>query len=426
MTALDFRRPRSARHVWGPQLIAYADRFGGSLDGLRRLLGEELSGAFRGAHVLPFYYPFDGVDAGFDPEDHERVDPRLGDWADIAALSRELTVAADVIVNHISVRSEHFSDVVDHGDASPKAGMFVTFGSVFPHGAREEDLARIYRPRPGLPFTLMRLGGEQRLVWTTFTPEQVDLDVREPATWDYLTGVIDRLTGHGVSLLRLDAAGYTGKVPGTSCFMTDVAKEFMSRISGYAHLRGASVLVELHGHYQQQVDIARDADLVYDFALLPLVLHAITSGDLGPLAKWLALRPSNAVTVLDTHDGIGVVDVGPGEPPLCLPGLLTAQQVSELVESVHYNSGGTSRLATGDAASNVDVYQVNCTLYDALGRDDRAHLLARPCNCSSLGSRRCTTWGSWPGPTTWSSWPGPAWAATSTGITTARTRSNAR
>ena len=361
----------------GPQLIAYADRFGGSLDGLRRLLHDQLAGAFHGVHVLPFYYPIDGADAGFDPEDHTRVDPQLGDWSDVEALAEEMTVAADLIVNHISVRSREFSDIVELGDASPHWGMILTMSSVFPHGAREEDLARIYRPRPGLPFTRMRLGGTPRLVWTTFTSDQLDLNIDEPLTWEYLTGIIDRLTRHGVKILRLDAVGYVGKVPGTSCFMTDAAKRFIARLVEYAHGRGAAVLVELHAHYEQQIDIARTADLVYDFALPPLVLYAITAGDVGPLAKWLTLRPTNAVTVLDTHDGIGLVDVGPGQPPHCLPGLMTAEQMSRLVESIHHNSGGVSRLATGNAATNLDIYQVNCTFYDALGRDDTSYLLAR-------------------------------------------------
>ena len=88
-------------------------------------------------------------------------------------------------------------------------------------------------------------------------------------------------------------------------------------------------------------------------------------------------RPRNAVTVLDTHDGIGVVDVGadPGGP--LAAGLLGDAQIDALVEAIHANSGGTSARATGAAASNVDLYQVNCTFYDALGRDDARYLLAR-------------------------------------------------
>ncbi|PZR53748.1 sucrose phosphorylase [Xylanimonas oleitrophica] len=361
----------------GPQLITYADRLAGDIAGLRELLDGPLAGAFTGVHVLPFYPPYDGADAGFDPRDHTEVDPRLGTWDDVRALAQDRTVMADVIVNHVSAESDRFLDVREHGDASPHAPMFLTLGSVFPDGATEEDLARIYRPRPGLPFTVMSLGGRRRLVWTTFTPDQVDIDLRTPQAWEYLDSVVDALTGGGVTVLRLDAVGYTGKEAGTDCFMTPATDAYTARIVERAHARGAQVLVEVHGHYLQQVEIARKVDLVYDFALPPLVLHALTAADLGPLDRWLRIRPTNAVTVLDTHDGIGIVDVGtsdllPGEP-----GLLGADEIDALVERIHVASDGASRLATGAAASNLDLYQVNCTFYDALARDDRSYLLAR-------------------------------------------------
>ena len=107
------------------------------------------------------------------------------------------------------------------------------------------------------------------------------------------------------------------------------------------------------------------------------MLHTLATGDTAALRHWLDVRPTNAVTVLDTHDGIGVVDVGPDQIEPHAPGLLTADQVDALVESIHHRSGGQSREATGWAASNVDVYQVNCTFYDALGRDDARHVAAR-------------------------------------------------
>ncbi len=360
-----------------PHLIAYADRFGGTLGKLEALLSGPLARAFGAVHVLPFYRPFDGADAGFDPEDHTEIDPRLGTWDDLRALSRGRGVTADVIVNHISSEAPQFQDLLAHGDDSPYAGMFLTMRSVFPDGATEEDLARIYRPRPGLPFTSIRVGGRQRLFWTTFTPRQIDLDIRHPATWGYLTTVIDRLTEAGVNLLRLDAVGYVGKTAGTNCFLTSACTDFVQRISQYAHERGAQILVEVHGHFRQQIEVAQAVDYVYDFALPPLVLHALHARDPQPLSTWLSVRPANAITVLDTHDGIGIVDVGenalrPGEP-----GLLTGNQIDGLVESIHAASGGTSRLATGSAASNLDLYQVNCTFYDALGADDDRYLLAR-------------------------------------------------
>ena len=94
------------------QLIAYANRLGGSLRGLREVLDGPLAGVFGGVHVLPFYRPYDGADAGFDPDDHLSVDPRLGTWHDVTALSRGREVVADLIVNHVSDRSAAFCDVV--------------------------------------------------------------------------------------------------------------------------------------------------------------------------------------------------------------------------------------------------------------------------------------------------------------------------
>ena len=57
------------------QLIAYVDRLpGGRFGDLRQLLDGPLEGAFGGVHVLPFFHPIDGADAGFDPIDHTQVD----------------------------------------------------------------------------------------------------------------------------------------------------------------------------------------------------------------------------------------------------------------------------------------------------------------------------------------------------------------
>jgi sucrose phosphorylase len=358
-------------------LIAYADRFGGDLAGLRGLLNGPLQGLFGGVHVLPFYRPYDGADAGFDPQDHTEVDERLGAWGDILALGGEYQVMADMIVNHVSSASAAFQDWLARGDASQYAGMFLTHGAVFPGGATEEELLRLYRPRPGLPFTPYVLaGGRRALVWTTFTPQQIDVDVRHPATRAYLLRILDQLAAAGVSHVRLDAVGYAVKSPGLSSFMTPDTFKFIAEVTAWCHDRGLEVLVEVHSYYLHQVEIARQVDYVYDFALPPLILHALTAADAGPLLAWQGLRPANAVTVLDTHDGIGVIDVGP-DAERTRPGLLSPEELDRLVEAIHAGSGGASRQATGAAASNMDIYQVNCTFYDALGRDDDRYLLAR-------------------------------------------------
>jgi sucrose phosphorylase len=363
------------------QLIAYVDRFsGGGLRDLQSLLNDgPLAGLFGGVHLLPFFLPIDGADAGFDPIDHTQVDPRLGSWDDVRALAGRSDLMADLIVNHISTRSPQFIDFRKRGDASSYAFLFLTYARVFSGGAAEAELLQIYRPRPGLPFTKVRLDdGTERLLWTTFTPEQVDIDVRSPQGRRYLDQILNQFHSAGIRCIRLDAVGYAIKKRGTSCFMIPETFEFIGELTRRAHERGIEVLVEIHSHYLEQIQIATHVDWVYDFALPPLVLHALYTSDTRRLKEWLKIRPSNAVTVLDTHDGIGVIDVGPDRKcPDGPPGLLAPEEIDKLVETIHQRSNGESRQATGAAASNLDLYQVNCTFYDALGRRDDDYLIAR-------------------------------------------------
>jgi sucrose phosphorylase len=203
------------------QLITYVDRLGGGgLAQLQALLagpGAPLDGVFGGVHLLPFYTPIDGADAGFDPSDHLQVDPRLGDWHGIRALAGQLDLMADVIVNHMSSASPQFADWSQRGAASPYDGLFLTMDAVFPRGATEADLLAVYRPRPGLPFTPTTLAsGQRRLLWTTFPPQQVDIDVQHPQGRAYLLAILDTLASAGIRMVRLDAVGYAIKRAGES------------------------------------------------------------------------------------------------------------------------------------------------------------------------------------------------------------------
>lgn len=360
------------------QLITYADRLGaGTLKSLTDMLRTRFDGVYDGVHILPFFTPFDGADAGFDPIDHTTVDPRLGDWNDVAELSRTHGIMVDAIVNHMSWESEQFQDVLAKGEASEHYPMFLTMSSVFPEGATEEDLAGIYRPRPGLPFTHYNFGGTTRLVWTTFTPQQVDIDTDSDAGWAYLMSIFDQMAASHVSYIRLDAVGYGAKDANSSCFMTPKTFQLISRLREEGVKRGLEILIEVHSYYKKQVEIASKVDRVYDFALPPLLLHSLFTGDVQALAKWTQLRPNNAVTVLDTHDGIGVIDIGSDQLDRSLKGLIPDEDVDNLVNTIHANTNGESQAATGAAASNLDLYQVNSTYYSALGCNDQHYLAAR-------------------------------------------------
>jgi sucrose phosphorylase len=362
------------------QLITYADRLGGSnITELHRLLKGPLAGLFGGVHILPFYYPNNGADAGFDPIDHTQIDPCLGNWADIKALGQDVDLMADLIVNHVSSGSPQFMDYSEKGASSIYNGMFLTMDSIFPDGATEADLLAIYRPRPGLPFSYVTLkNGQKRLLWTTFTKQQIDINVNHPQGKAYLQSVLQTLHDNNIRMVRLDAVGYAVKKAGSNCFMIPETFAFIETLARQAAVLEIEVLVEIHSYFRRQIEIARQVDRVYDFALPPLVLHAIFNHTARYLKQWLAISPRKAITVLDTHDGIGVIDIGAdGADPQDHPGLIPPEELDALVERIHINSNGQSRQATGAAASNLDLYQVNCTFYDALGRNDHDYLLAR-------------------------------------------------
>jgi sucrose phosphorylase len=362
------------------QLITYINRLGGGdVKTLHRLLKGPFAGLFGGVHMLPFYYAIHGADAGFDPIDHTRVDPSLGSWAEVKDLGQDMDLMADLIVNHISTSSSEFLDYYEKGDASIYKDLFLTMGSIFPKGATEADLLTIYRPRPGLPFSCVTLKNNQKhLLWTTFSKQQIDINVLHPDGKAYLQSVLRTLHDNGIRMVRLDAVGYAVKKPGSSCFMIPETFDFIEYLTRQAAALGLEVLVEIHSHYRRQIEIARQVDRVYDFALPPLVLHGIFNRTGRYLKRWLEISPRNAITVLDTHDGIGVIDIGAdGSDPQDCPGILPPEELSALVERIHANSNGQSRLASGAAASNLDLYQVNCTFYDALNRNDDDYLMAR-------------------------------------------------
>jgi sucrose phosphorylase len=282
---------------------------------------------------------------------------------------------ADLIVNHMSAESTEFKDVLAKGKQSPYWDLFLTKESVFPNGLSAEDQAKIYRPRPGSCFTTYQLAdGTEAEFWTTFTSNQIDINVHTEAGKAHLNNVLMRFHESKVNLIRLDAAGYAIKKPGTSCFMIDESFAFVDELAKKANSLGMTTLAEIHSHYMTQIDIAKRVDMVYDFALPPLLLHSLFSHDSSALSHWLSIAPRNCVTVLDTHDGIGIIDAGPVGNKA---GLLTPAEIDNLVNSIHRNSNGESLQATGAAASNVDLYQVNCTYYDALGQNDIDYLIAR-------------------------------------------------
>ncbi len=359
----------------GPQLLTYPDSLGGDLASLQELLGGPLAGLFSGVHILP---PFpSSADRGFAPVTYRDIDPRFGDWDDIAGLAADHDVLLDLMVNHISRQSDQFRDFQQHGRASASADLFITLDKVWPDGQPPAaDVARIFLRKPDNPFSAITIGdsGEEETVWTSFGTsdwsEQVDLDLRAPATRRLISDWLSLFASNGVRIVRLDAVGYVIKKAGTSCFMVEPEIwDVMAWLRDVAHGLGLAILPEVHDAYATHEKLSAHGYWTYDFVTPALLLHAFESGDVSRLAAHLARSPEQQFTMLDCHDGI------PVRPDL--DGILAREEMTDLADRILERGGNVNRILSGSHADDVDVHQLNCTYYSALGEDDDRYLAAR-------------------------------------------------
>jgi len=348
------------------QLITYPDSLGNNLRDLRQVLDTHLSDAVGGVHILPFYPS--SADRGFAPLTHLEVDPEFGDWQDLERISENYDLMVDLSANHISKHSTYFQDFLEYGDDSEYADMFLPLEKVFPNGVNQQDLDKIYRPRPKKPYVEVQCNnGTKRQVWVSFSPEQIDYDWNSEKAREVNGQFLERLASSGANLLRLDGVGYTIKKAGSNSFFEPEVYELMTWIKDQVRNYNVELLPEVHYHYTLQLEIAKHADWVYDFALPMLTLHALYYYTSQYLEHWIRIRPHNQITTLDTHDGIGVVDV---------EDLMPDREIANTRAMIYARGGNDTLRATGTGANNLDIYQVNCTYYAALNDDD-AYIAAR-------------------------------------------------
>lgn len=384
-------------------LIVYPDSFGKNLKELHYLLNKYFKKEIRGVHILPFYPS--SADRGFSPLTHSRVEEKFGTWEDISNIAKEYELMADLIVNHVSTESKYFKDYIKRGKHSKYRNFFVSSDSFskriysnskssFFHKAidlveniigtlRHYDpifhkdgvnrfiLRKIYRPRPGSPFVSFKFAdGSSRKLWCTFSPEQIDLNIKSRGVRRKIKRDITNIAKNGCKIIRLDAVGYIGKQRGTDNFLIKESFNFIKWMAKIAHNNGAVVLPEIHYYYKAQFALAKapGIDYVYDFVLPFLLLHTLFMGDNKALVKWIKIRPSNVFTTLDTHDGIGVIDV---------EGLLSEKEIEQTSQMIYLQGGNATHRASGKSSKNVDIYQLNTTYYSALGKNDDAYLAAR-------------------------------------------------
>ncbi|WP_293367465.1 sucrose phosphorylase [Nevskia sp.] len=349
------------------QLIAYPDRMGRNLADLRTVIDKHFAKAIGGVHILPPYPS--NADGGFSPLTHKEIDPRYGSWDDIERLSANYDVCLDLTLNHISDESVEFKDFVAKGHQSEHADLFVHVDQLGP--ISPDDLAKIHIRKEKEPFRDVKFAdGSEGQVWCTFTEKQIDLNYSSPKTYALMEDTIAYMAARGVKLLRLDAFGYTTKKIGTSCFLVEPdVYDILKWINGVAQEHGVETLPEVHDHASFQYAIALHGMHPYGFALPPLLLYTLLDANSTYLKQWLRMCPRNQITVLDTHDGICIPDV---------EGVLPKAEIQAVVDNVGSRSADPIlRRSAANVHTVGAIYQLTCTYYDALKRNDDAYIAAR-------------------------------------------------
>ncbi|MDO4292520.1 MAG: sucrose phosphorylase [Eubacteriales bacterium] len=350
-------------------LITYADSFGQNLKELKTALDTHFSREIGSVHILPFF-PSSG-DRGFAPLTYEEVDPAFGTWEDVEAIAGEHELMYDFMINHLSRRSPQFEDFVKRHDQSPYKDMFIRFRDFWPGGApTQEQIDALNKRKNCAPCERIRFDdGTEEDIWCTFSEEQMDLNLESPVTWEFVERSLRFLMDHGASMIRLDAFAFATKKLGTSCFFVEPQMwDCMARVQRILDEKHLPMLPEIHDHYKIQLKIAEHGYPIYDFALPVLVLHTLYTGSSERLKHWFSICPADMYTTLDTHDGIGTVDV---------EDLLTPDELQAVIDRTGQYGANFKMDFSAKAKDKPVVYQINCTYYSALGEDDQAYLLAR-------------------------------------------------
>lgn len=322
---------------------------------LNNFCEQYLSGVVSGVHILPFY-PWTSDD-GFSVVDHRRIDSILGDWGDVLSLRKGFRLMFDGVINHISAGSEWFEEFLrDHPQY--RNYFVVVEGS--------PDLSQVVRPRALPLLTEFDTSSGKKRVWTTFSEDQIDLNFKNPDVLFEILDILLMYAERGASLIRLDAIAYLWKEIGTTCIHLPQTHRVIQ------FLRAALDVAAPHVHLVTETNVphadnlsyfgdgANEAQLVYNFALPPLTLHAFHSGDASMLSRWAGTLtlPSDQTTFfnfLASHDGIGL---NPAR------GILPDEDVNFLVEKSLEHGGFISYKQNPDGTQSP--YEMNINYFDAL------------------------------------------------------------
>ena len=311
-------------------------------------------------HILPFY-PYSS-DRGFAVINYGEVDPRLGTWEDIAEIGESFKLMFDGVVNHCSSKSKWFRRFL--GGDRDYGNYFISFDS--PDAIDDEHLKKILRPRTSGLLTRFDTIDGPKYVWTTFSKDQVDLNFKHPRVLLKTVRILLDYVRRGADIIRLDAITYLWRELGTSCAHLEQTHEVVKLLRDVldAVAPHVAIITETNVPHEDNItyfgDGCDEAQMVYNFALPPLVLHTFLTGDATVLSGWAdrLVLPTDRTAFfnfLDSHDGIGILGA---------KGFLSDAQIDALCDSVRRGGGFVSMTSTGNGEETP--YELNTTWFSAL------------------------------------------------------------
>jgi sucrose phosphorylase len=350
-------------------LITYGDQINRdhepSLQTLNEFMDKHIDGVVNSIHILPFYPS--SSDSGFSVVNYSAVDPRMGSWREIDDISSKYRLMVDGVINHVSQFSNWFKAYLS-GDLYFKDFFIEVDPSV--------DLSKVVRPRATpLLSEFVDYKGQIHNIWTTFSKDQVDLNYKNPRV---LRNVLDALFYYiekGATLIRLDAIAFIWKEIGTECVHLPQTHELIQLMREVLHEVAPEVIIITETNVPHHENVSYfgsgddEAQMVYNFALPPLLVHSILHGDTSTMTKWAETLtlPSNKVCFFNftaSHDGVGLRPV---------KGILHDEEIAYLVDHVRDHGGLVSFRAEEDGSESP--YELNCSFIDILSHPEESDQL---------------------------------------------------
>jgi sucrose phosphorylase len=269
------------------------------------------------------------------------------------------------VIKHISQQSAWFRRFLS-GDPD-YANWFIAFEPETPTGW----IPQVVRPRPWPLLTAVQTRGGDKLVWTTFSEDQIDLNYAHPPVLVKIIEILLLYVEKRAQIIRLDAIAYLWKKIGTSCIHLEETHRVVKlmRCVLDAVAPGTILITETNVPHEENISYfgaplpgtghTDEAQLVYQFPLPPLVMHSILTGSADAISRWAASLEAPPQTAFfnftASHDGIGVMPA---------QGLLAEDEIQTLVEATLEHGGLVSYKTNADGSRSV--YELNISYFDAI------------------------------------------------------------